>query len=303
MGFGQGPLSQPLLVEVLEDEFVPVLVYNNQAGRDAELLAKYDEPAWNNPVLRFLDVRGVDVLPRKDGVWSTAAVAARLVEALAAAKRPAPAYLKNLASELGAKRQRALFTMYCFWEGEAAFGALEGVLSTSAVFAGAAGQPEQEGVDLTYDPSIVSYEQLLATWQTLQCANTAFTFDREQLATARAKVGEKVGEKAQPAPARVTPTPPADRKHALRLDPGLWKLPMTPLQQARVNAALTRNGDPLAALSPRQRLLARRLGDATDSANGKLAALEPPEELAGFQAYAEKVFALLRSGHSSQRLP
>ena len=33
-------LSHPLIVEAIEDEFVPVVVYNNQAsGRDAELLS------------------------------------------------------------------------------------------------------------------------------------------------------------------------------------------------------------------------------------------------------------------------
>src|SRR5207247_2616078 len=36
--FGQGPLSNPLLVEAIESEFVPVAIYNNRAGADADLL-------------------------------------------------------------------------------------------------------------------------------------------------------------------------------------------------------------------------------------------------------------------------
>ncbi len=134
VGFGRGPLSQPLLVEAFEDEFVPCLVFNNKPGRDEELRARFGEPAWNNPVVRFVTPDGTDLVARKDGVWTTPAIAARLVEALAAAKRPVPAYLSNLALELNAKREQALFTMGCFWEGEAALGAQEGVLETTTVF-------------------------------------------------------------------------------------------------------------------------------------------------------------------------
>jgi len=35
-------LSHPLIVEAIEDEFVPIVVYNNQAsGRDAKLLNRF----------------------------------------------------------------------------------------------------------------------------------------------------------------------------------------------------------------------------------------------------------------------
>ena len=59
----------PLLVEAIEDQFVPLLVYNNQES-DSALLKSFGEPAWNNPVLRFLDHQGRDLIPRKDGVWT-----------------------------------------------------------------------------------------------------------------------------------------------------------------------------------------------------------------------------------------
>jgi hypothetical protein len=46
--FGSEVLSHPLLVESIEDNFIPVLAYNNRSGgMDAELLARFDEPAWN----------------------------------------------------------------------------------------------------------------------------------------------------------------------------------------------------------------------------------------------------------------
>jgi hypothetical protein len=48
-------------------------------------------------LLRFLNAEGRDVIPRKDRIWTTSGVASRMVEALKAANRPVPVYLKDLA--------------------------------------------------------------------------------------------------------------------------------------------------------------------------------------------------------------
>ncbi len=75
-----------------------MLVYNNRSsGMDRELLERYREPAWNYQVIRFLDAKGRDIIPRKDRVWTTSGVAQRMTKALAAVKRPVPDYLENLA--------------------------------------------------------------------------------------------------------------------------------------------------------------------------------------------------------------
>ncbi len=268
-------MSQPLLVEALEDEFVPLLVFNNKPGVDDRLRERFREPAWNNPVLRFLDASGQDVTPRRDRIWSTPEVAARLIEGLDAAKRPVPAYLSNLASELAAPRAQALFTMYCFWEGEATFGALEGVLATRAVDVPAAvsgtGKIE-EGVLIDYDARVVEHDALVTKWKTLSCANRDLSGDAAALAA-------------------TTPAKPSDRKHALRAT-SMWHLPMTPLQQTRANAAVASGTDALATLSPRQRRLAARLPDASEFARAQLSRLEPSESLAGFADYYEQVAAL-----------
>jgi hypothetical protein len=96
--FGREVLTNPLIVEAMENEFIPVLVYNNRkGGMDEELLKRYQEPAWNFQVIRFLNAAGYDVIPRKDRVWTTSGVASRMIEALAAANRPVPKYLKDLA--------------------------------------------------------------------------------------------------------------------------------------------------------------------------------------------------------------
>ena len=86
MEFGRGPLSDPRLVELIEGRFHPLLVRNNIEGEEARLLARYEEPAWNNPVVRFFAGDGSELLPRKDRVWSTEALAARIDAALAAAR-------------------------------------------------------------------------------------------------------------------------------------------------------------------------------------------------------------------------
>ena len=46
------------MVEAIEDAFVPVVVFNNKGGKDAQLLKRFNEPSWNNPVVRFLDGSG-----------------------------------------------------------------------------------------------------------------------------------------------------------------------------------------------------------------------------------------------------
>lgn len=50
VSFGEQVLSHPLIVEVIETAFEPVFVYNNKSGKHAEILRRYGEPAWNNPV-------------------------------------------------------------------------------------------------------------------------------------------------------------------------------------------------------------------------------------------------------------
>lgn len=96
--FGREVLTNPTLVEAIENEFVPVLVYNNRkGGMDEKLLRRFQEPAWNYQVIRFLNGEGREVIPRKDRIWTTSGVASRMVEALEAANRPIPKYLEDLA--------------------------------------------------------------------------------------------------------------------------------------------------------------------------------------------------------------
>ena len=106
-------LSHSLLVEAIETGFHPVVIHNNKKGRDAEILERFKEPAWNNPVVRLLDAEGKDLIPRKGGVYTVPAMATRMVSALEAAKRPVPAFLQLLAlSDPARALRKASFAMY-----------------------------------------------------------------------------------------------------------------------------------------------------------------------------------------------
>lgn len=106
-------LSHPLLVEAIENEFVPVAIHNNKKGRDAKILKRFEEKPWNNPVVRFIDAGGKDLVARRGGVYSPVEIASRMVTALQTAKRPVPGYLRLLA--LGAMPKflhKASFAMF-----------------------------------------------------------------------------------------------------------------------------------------------------------------------------------------------
>lgn len=98
------------MVEAIEELFIPVLVYNNKE-QDADILKSFDEPSWNNPVVRFLNQDGKDIIARKDRVWETAALAARMVSALETASRDVPDFLNYVADGWQDKYRRASFAM------------------------------------------------------------------------------------------------------------------------------------------------------------------------------------------------
>ena len=241
--FGQGPLSHPLLVEAMEDLFVPVLIYNNKRGKDSELLKRFREPSWNNPVMRFLNARGDDLIPRRDGVWTTQGIAERMAEALKNAGRPVPAYLKLAIDEQAPRKQKAVFQMACYWTGEKGLGAIDGVLSTRAGWVGG-----HEVVEVEFDPAKVTYPTLAKTAFANRCANFSYATSDEQL-----KQGKTLGaDRVRPLGRQtIRDVRPSERKYYLGRSP-YAKLKLSPLQQVKVNAAIGNRTDPKRWLSPRQ---------------------------------------------------
>lgn len=246
-------MSDPLLVEAIEDLFIPVLVFNNRPAH-AALLQEFGEPAWNNPVVRFLNADRKDLIPREEGIWTTHGVASRMVAALQSAGQAAPKYLQLLAEDLlsdppaDRRIEQATFGMHCFWEGEAKFGGLEGVLRTRAVWIEGV-----EGVDLVFDPRRISFRELVIEAQQVQCATHVFARSEAQFQIA----SEFTGLQLQRLPANFVPESASanDQKYYLR-NSDLAAAPLSALQQVRINALLAspeRNQAAVeACLSPRQ---------------------------------------------------
>ena len=242
--FGREVLSHPLIVEAIEREFTPLLIHNNKPGADAAALQRFGEPAWNFQVVRFLNAAGADILPRRDRVWETGPLAARMGAALAAAKRPVPAWLSLLAAEHSTGLQQAAFTMQCFWTGEMEMGKIPGVITTEAGFLGGA-----EVTLVSYDPQAITLAGLIAAAEKVRCAE-AVHVPAGDLAAAKAallKVGTLAGYRAAPAgdqqkqlsgtaaaALHLTGAQATKVNAFLRTDPARALTFLTPSQQARL---------------------------------------------------------------------
>ncbi|MEM6394326.1 MAG: VPGUxxT family thioredoxin-like (seleno)protein, type 2 [Planctomycetota bacterium] len=241
--FGQSVLTEPLLVEAIEDEFIPVLVINNRLGQDRQTLKRFNEPAWNYQVIRFLDADANDIIPRKDRVWTTPHLRSRMVAALTAAERPVPQYLHTVAAEHNPGLQTAAFAMFCFWVGEADLGALPGVISTEAGW-----YDGKEVTRVLYDPNTISLNILSQHARTARCAATqTYTTNHNAPNQAGGLPVAALGPTYRPART-------ADQSRQLIGYDTLTGLPgLTEMQRTKLNALL-RTDPPKALtwLSPRQ---------------------------------------------------
>ncbi len=277
--FGSQPLSHPLLVEAIEDLFIPVLVYNNKEGADAELLKSFDEPAWNNPVVRYLSGSGQDLLPREEGIWGTAGTATRMIAALKAAGQKVPVYLQIVAEESNHGTESAEFAMHCYWEGEAKLGSIPGVTSTRSGWRG-----NLEVVRVEYDPSIVDYDQLLATAQKFECASKVFAHTEAQLKTAM----NAVGDKASKVNGSMRDAKASDQKYYLQ-QTRYRHLPMTELQATKINSNLAANQPVDNLLSPRQKAMYEQIEAIVRADQNALDDFVSPNDSAQMADYAKKL--------------
>lgn len=243
VSFGDEVLSHPLLVEAIEEEFVPVAIYNNRPGRDRSVLERYREPAWNNPVVRFLGTDGTDVIPRRDGVWSAFAIARRTIEALETSGREVPAYLRDAVDELTPRHtERATLGMYCYWSGEACLGGIDGITASRTGRLGG-----HEVVEVMFDPNVVSYAALLRQAKTRGCADRVIAHS-----PAQERVAATVFDSVSLDRGRAGSAGARDQRYYLRRSK-LSSVALTDRQSLRVNAALGGGGDAGRWLSPRQR--------------------------------------------------
>lgn len=227
------------------------MIKNNTKGDDAVWLKRFNEPAWNYQVVRFLNPQGNDIIPRKDRVWTSAPLAARMIGALEKAKRPVPPYLRTIVAEERMKMLPEMaFAMHCFWTGERQLGKLDGVFTTEA------GWLEGREVTLVrYDPKVISQKDLIRQAAKVKCAEKVYAKDQKAIATlrgtaARLKIGliDKSYRKARA----------DDQKRQLQGTP--WaKVTLSPMQATKVNAWWRE--DPQKAMvwvEPRRRLAKSR---------------------------------------------
>ncbi|MGI9516540.1 MAG: VPGUxxT family thioredoxin-like (seleno)protein, type 2 [Pirellulaceae bacterium] len=282
--FGNGPMSHPLMVEAIEDLFVPVLIYNNKE-HDEKILNSFEEPSWNNPVIRFINAAGDDVIPRQDGVWETIAVASRMVESLKSAERDVPHYLLYVAGGNEEAVNQATFAMHCYWVGEAKLGALDGVLSTHSAWIG-----EKEVVQLTFDPAVIDYETLLKKALEMECASTVYAHDEAQRASSTAAGADVVDAAEHPV---TRDAKESDQKYYLR-NSVYRHLPLTELQAVKINGALDPDNpsDPAVHLSPRQREMLVQIEGLLKTDEQALAEYVCPNE-ADLVAYHQRLSELL----------
>lgn len=219
--YGSEVLTHPLLVEAIETNFIPLAIHNNKGGEDAAVLKKYNEPAWNNPVVRVVDSNGADLVSRLSGNYSAAGLSAILTTVLIKQKGKAPMYLQLLTDELTAHQKgtaKATYSMYCFWTGEALFGKLNGVVKTTAGYQGG-----KEVVTVEYDPALISKSALDKIAQNQKCSvSTDGNF-----------------------------RPDSTPKYYLS-NSKYNVIPMTELQKCRVNSAIAEGQDPTIFISQRQ---------------------------------------------------
>jgi hypothetical protein len=255
VGFGETVLSHPLVIEAIETAFVPVAIHNNKDGRDRDVLERFGEPSWNNPVVRFVDAAGHDLIPRADGVWSTHGIVSRMLQALKAGGHAVPAYLTWAGSETATAR-RATFAMGCYWSGEACLGDIPGVVATNAGWLGG-----REVVEVDFERAQIAESELRALAKKRGCGDFV----------ARAKGVRDAKE--------------TDRKYHLRRT--RWRyVPLSPLQASRVNAALARGNAPTPWLSPRQTTLYQQIASADRSV---FAGLERPEDVGELARYERRL--------------
>ena len=257
--YGKNVLSHPLIAEAIETLFVPVAIFNNKGGADAEVLKFYDEPSWNNPVVRIVNSKKLDVVNRIGGNYSKLAVVDAMQKALNKYKLPVPMYLKLLQEELSANIQgteKATFSMYCFWTGEKQLGKLDGVVETQPGFMNG-----REVVEVEYDPNKISFESLLQKANKTGCASHVFASDEDQLETSEQLIGSSSSS--------LKTSFRIDREPKYFLSKSIYQfIPMTQLQAARANSMVGSGQLPNKVLSPRQIALAKVI-QSTKGANLK----------------------------------
>jgi hypothetical protein len=178
--FGQDVLTHPLMVELIADRFVPVAIFNNRPGADAEILRRYDEPSWNNPVARFLGPDEVELLPKLADRYDALGLHEKIIAVLEMIGDDVPGYFRLLGRDLLVEyglSKCITYTTPCFWSGETSLAQHPAIITTDAGWVDG-----EEVVRVHFDPREVSRPDLDAFAHAEGFSpidDTGFTTDRE----------------------------------------------------------------------------------------------------------------------------
>lgn len=221
--YGRNVLSNPLMVEAIEQYFVPLAIYNNKGDEDAVILAMFNEPSWNNPVVRIINPEGRNEVPRLAANYSALGLYESMQTALQKKQIVPEEYFNLLGEELEAEKagsiEEVYFKMYCFWSGEGHLGKKDGVLATEPGFMGG-----HEVVKVKYDTRKIKQDELKKYAEQASCSSI-----------------------------------PAADNYRIDKDPQYYLkksiyryLPLSPIQRTKINSAIANGTDPSYYLSPTQ---------------------------------------------------
>lgn len=231
--YGHNVLSHPLMVEAIENSFIPLAIFNNKGGKDAQILRKYNEPSWNNPVVRIVDSNGDDVVKRIGNDYSALRLCESMQQAIEEKGQKIPKYINLLAQELSVKKaHKAYYKMSCFWSGEKELGKLTDVLNTESGFIN-----YSEVVEVTYDPKELTKKAL----DTYATSNGMIVIDNQQSYQSSSK----------------------DTHYYLQQTKFKY-IPLTKIQQTKINSALGDGKPTLHFLSPTQLKWFKAIKNNTD---------------------------------------
>ncbi len=150
VNYGRDVLSHPLMVEAIENEFIHLVIFNNRTGKDAEILKKYNEPSWNNPVTYFVDNNGNAIIPKLANNFHPLALYRKMVKVIQKVRGKIPMYIETLGDDLKLSYGKTKETIYetpCFWSGETSLAQHPAVITTLAGWI-----HDDEVVKVHYDP-------------------------------------------------------------------------------------------------------------------------------------------------------
>ncbi len=234
--FGNIILSHPLIVEAIESCFIPLCIFNNKGGKDKLILEKFNEPTWNNPVIRIINSNEKDIVKRQADFRNMSKTITTIIEAIHTSGKKVEPYIEILHEEIAAKEtnhsDEAYFGMHCFWTGEREIAGLIGVINTEAGY-----MQGKEVVKVTYDNHKTSLDDLTSQAKSFGCADQVF---------ASVQPNSKV---------HVLPTSTyrKDKEDKYYLRKSSYKyIPMTDMQKTKVNRAIAKGLNPSVYLSARQ---------------------------------------------------